>query len=108
MNFNLIKKTFSVVTGTFCGHSVLLSHPYTPEGVSVGQLGYEGDFLLLRDSKIQQQTEDLEQEENKIQAVRHLLPLSDPIFKVFDKNSLTFTYIAILFNKYNIKGTMRV
>lgn len=70
--------------GTFCGHSVLLSHPYTLEGVSLAQIGYEGDLILLEDSKLQQ-TEDFQPfavEENELATVQHVLPHSDDVFKV--------------------------
>jgi hypothetical protein len=48
----------SALAGTFCGHSVLLSHPYTPEGVNIAQLGYEGDVLLPQGSKLEAETKE--------------------------------------------------
>lgn len=54
-----INNKISAFAGTFCGHSVLLSHPYTPEGVNIAQLGYEGDILLLQGSKLEAQTKEI-------------------------------------------------
>lgn len=40
------------LSGKFCGHSVLLSPPFLPDAVSLFEIGYEGDVLLLRASNL--------------------------------------------------------
>ena len=73
-------------TGKYCGHSVLVSHPFIPPESGAYGLGYEGNFLLTRGSQVEEWWNGPNTEEGPfpmedLKAVQPYLPLSDDLLK---------------------------